>query len=123
MSRHKGSGWLTVAYHVCVGGTSSRGRADRSANYDRTGAFGAILTPTTLDRSTMDHLPLELDDSHRSVFVSIKFDESEATVGLHPDFGEIATRLEERDKISLGSVRSEVSDIDSAVVSRGLLDY
>ena len=123
MSSRKRSGWPTVTYHVCVGGTGGRGRADRSADYDRAGAFGTILAPATLNWSTMNHLSLELDDSHRSVLMSVKFDKSEAAVGLHPDLGEIATRLEERDEIGLGSVWSEVSDVDSAVVCGGLLDY
>jgi hypothetical protein len=37
----------------------------------------------------MNHLSLELNDSHRGVLVSVEFDESEAAVGLHPDLGEI----------------------------------
>ena len=75
--------------HVSVWGGGGRGWADWSANDDGARAFGTILTPTTLDWSTMDHLSLELDDSHSGVLVGVKFDESEAAVGLHPDLGEI----------------------------------
>ena len=112
-----------MTHHVSVGGSSGRGWANRSANDDRTGAFGTILTPTTLDWPTMDHLSLELDDSHSSVLMSVKLDESEAAVCLHPDFGQITARLEERNEICLGGVRCEVSDVDSGVVSGCLLDY
>jgi len=112
-----------MTYHVCVRGGGGRARADWSANHDGTGTFGTILTPTALDWSTVDHLSLELDDSHRGVLVGVQFNESEASVGLHPDLGEIATRLEKRDEIGLGGVRCEVSDVDGAIVRRGLLDY
>ena len=112
-----------MTHHVSVGGTSGGTWANRSADDNRARAFGTILAPTALDWPTVNHLSLELDDSHSSVLVSVKFDESEASVRLHPDFGQIATRLEERDEIGLGGVRSKVSDVDGAVVSRGLLDY
>ena len=78
-----------MTHHVSVGCTSGRGWADWSPNDDRTRAFSTILTPTALDWTTVDHLPLKLDDSHSSVLVSVKLDKSEATVGLHPDFRQI----------------------------------
>ena len=109
--------------HVSVGGAGGRGRADRSSDNGRARAVSAILPPTALDWPTMNHLSLELDNSHSSMLVGVKFDESKATVCLHPDFGKITTRLEKWDEIGLGGVRSEVSNIDGAVVRRGLLDY
>jgi len=83
--------WLrhTIHRHVCIGGTGCRARADGSANHGWAGAFGTILTPTALDWSAVDHLSLELDDSHRGVLVGVQFYESEATVSLHPDLGEV----------------------------------
>jgi len=80
-----------MTHHISVGGTSGRGWVNWSANNDGTGAFGTILTPTALDWPTVDHLSLKLDDSHSSVLVSVKLDESEAAVGLHPNFGQIST--------------------------------
>jgi hypothetical protein len=113
-----------VTHHVCVGGAGGTGGwANRGTDDGRARAFGTILTPTTLDWSTVNHLPLKLDDSHSSVFVGVKFYESEAAVCLHPDFGKVTTRLEKWDEIGLGGVRSEVSDVDGAVVRRCLLDY
>jgi len=81
----------TIHWHVSIGGSSGRGWTDWSTDNGRTSAFSAILTPTAFNRSAMNHLSLELDDSHRSVFVGVKFDESEATVRLHPDFGKVTT--------------------------------
>ena len=77
--------------HVSVGGAGGRGWANWSAGDGRAGTFGTILTPTALDRSAMDHLSLELYDSHSSMLMGVKLNESEATVRLHPDFGKITT--------------------------------
>ena len=79
-----------MTHHVWVGGGGG-GWANRSAGDGRAGTFSAIFTPTTLDWSTVNHLSLELDDGHSSVLVGVKFDESETTVCLHPDFGKITT--------------------------------
>ena len=74
---------VTVANHICIRSSSGRGRTDGGDG--STGTLSAILAPTALDRSTVDHLPLKLNNSHGSVFVSVKFDESETAVSLHPD--------------------------------------
>jgi hypothetical protein len=70
----------------------------------------------------MYHLTLQLNDRHRSVLVCVKLDKSEATVGLHSNFREIADRLEQRYKVRLGSVRREIPDVNSAIVGGSLLN-
>jgi hypothetical protein len=70
----------------------------------------------------MNHLALQLDDGQCRMLVSIKLDESKTAVGLHPDFREIADRLEEGNKVGLRAVWDEIADIDSRVVRGSLLD-
>ena len=82
---------------------------------------GAILTPTAFDRPSVNHLSLQLNDSHSSVFVCIQLDESETAVCLHTNLRQVTNGLEQRDKICLGAIRYEVSDVYSCVVSRRLL--
>jgi hypothetical protein len=53
----------------------------------------------------VDVLALQLDNSHRRVFVSVELDESKSTIGLHANFGEIADGLEQGDEIGLSAVR------------------
>ena len=70
----------------------------------------------------MYHLTLQLDNRHSSMLVRIEFDKCEATVSLHPDFGEVADRLKKGDKVRLSAIRHEIADVDSGVIRRCLLD-
>jgi hypothetical protein len=88
----------------------------------RRSTVSSILAPTTLDRASVDHLSLQLNDSQCSVLVSVELDEGEPAIGLHAYFGKIANGLEQRDKVSLRAIRNKVADVDSGVVLRSLLD-
>ena len=70
----------------------------------------------------MHHLTLELNDRHSSMLMCVKLNECKATIGLHTNLGKIADRLEQRDEVCLGAVGYQVTDINSGVVRRRLLD-
>ena len=116
------------------------------------GKDSPVLAPRALDGSSVDELSLKLNDGHGGVLVRVELDESESSVGLHPDLDDVAvalqqirkpeegisiatrscrwkrkesrekkrvvvvqTHLEERDKVGLGGVGDEVSDVDGSV--------
>jgi hypothetical protein len=70
----------------------------------------------------VNHLALQLDDSQRCMLVSVKLDESKTAVCLHPDFREVADRLEEGNKVGLRAVWDKIANVDGRVVRGSLLD-
>lgn len=70
----------------------------------------------------MNHLSLQLNDRHSGMLMGVKFDEGKSTVGLHADFRKIANGLEKRDKVRLGAVGNQVSNINRRIVCGCLLD-
>lgn len=107
--------WLADWVHLHISERSSGWRSRRGSSI-------AILPPAALDRPTMNHLTLQLHDRQSSVLVSVELDESETTIGLHTNFGEIADGLEERNKIRLGTIGNEIANVDSRVVRSSLGD-
>ncbi len=107
-----------MAYHVAVGRGTWRGTQSTGL---QCASVRPVLPPATLDRPSMDHLSLKLDDGHSGVLVCIQLHKCETAIGLHPYLRKISNRLEERDQIRLGAIRDEVANVDSGVVSGRLL--
>lgn len=60
--------------------------------------YTPVLAPRALDRSSVDELTLKLNDSHGGVLVRVELDESESSVGLHPNLDDVAVALRERSR-------------------------
>jgi len=79
--------------------------------------LATILTKSTketyaaLERTAVDIVAVQLADGHGSIFVRVHLDESEATVRLEASLGYIAKVLEQRNKVVLSGVGSEVADV------------
>ena len=108
-----------MAHHIAIRSRCRR-RAHRTRLHSRT--ISPILTPTTLDRPAMYHLTLQLDDRHSSMLVCIKLNERKAAISLHANLGKIADRLEQRDEVCLSAVGYQVTNVNSSVVRRRLLN-
>lgn len=68
-------------------------------------------TYAALQWATIDIVTRKLADGHCGVLVGVHLDESEAAVRLEASFNDVSEILEKRDKIILGGVWGEVSDV------------
>lgn len=77
-------------------------------------------TYAALQRTAVDVVAVQLADGHGSILVRVHLNESESTVRLEASLCNIAEVLEQRNKVVLGGVGSEVADVASCLPLRSL---
>jgi hypothetical protein len=119
MSLNGSNGETIIAYHVGV--RCRRAWRGTQSPCLQCASIRPVLPPATLDRPSMDHLSLKLDDSHCGVLVRVQLHKCETAISLHAYLRKISNRLEERDQIRLSAVRDEIANVDGSVVRGSLL--
>jgi hypothetical protein len=80
------------------------------------------FTYAALQRTAVNLVAVELANGVGGVLVGVHLDKSKATVTLEASLGDVAKVLEERDKVVLSGVGSQVSDVASGLPGRSLLN-
>ena len=86
-------------------------------------ALGLAGTYTALQGTTVDIVAAQLTDCHGRVLMRVHLDKGKATIRLEAGLDNIPEILEERHKIILRSVWSQVANVASSLPLRSLLDH
>lgn len=79
-------------------------------------------TYRTLERTTIHIVTAQLTDGHCCILMGIHLDKGKTTVGLESGLNHETEVLEERNKVVLGGVWSQIANIASGLPSWGLLN-
>jgi hypothetical protein len=83
---------------------------------------GCVITCAAFQRSAVDIVATQLADCHSSILMGVHLDKGKTSIGLETSLDHVSKVLEERNKVVLGGVGSEVTNIAGGLPSWGLLN-